>query len=230
MVVFVVDDDAAILRVIALALEQTGYTVVTADKTEIALSIVQKQRVDFAVVDLMLPDRQGWELVGILRKRSTIPIIVISAIGDLDRRIQLLQTGADDYLVKPFEPRELVARIEAVQRRLLPLPADSGPEYTFGPYRVNLQDRTCVRGVERVRLTQSEFIVLENLLTAPGRVFSRDQLLDKLHDWDEDDIPTTRSIDVHIVTLRAKLEADPKHPRWIETVWGMGYRFRRDSR
>lgn len=227
MVILVVDDDIAISEVITSTLTEAGHTVHQASTAQEALDMATRIPIAFAIVDLLLPDRQGWDVVRVLRRRSSLPIIVISAIGDLDRRVQLLQSGADDYLVKPFEPRELLARLEAVQRRLVPIPLDGHPEFTFGPYRVNIRDRTCLRGFESVRLTQSEFVLLETLITTPGRVYSRDQLLDRLHDWDGDDTPTTRSIDVHIATLRAKIETDPRHPQWIETVWGVGYRFRR---
>lgn len=227
--VLIVDDDDAILRSLSDAVGQAGYTVYSANTASRALDIVNSQPVDFAVIDLMLPDRQGWHLVKTLRKQSSLPVIVISAITDLDRRVQLLTSGADDYLVKPFDPRELVARMEVIQRRLLPLPDDRTTEITFGPYRVNLRDKTCVRGTDIVKLTPSEFAILQTLVVSPGRLYSRDQLLDSLHHWNADDAPTIRSIDVHIGTLRGKIEPHPKHPRWIETVWGLGYRFRRED-
>ncbi len=230
MLVIVVDDDKPILRGLANALTKAGYDIKEATTAVQALDIVKSYPVDLAIIDLMLPDRQGWDLVKSLRKRSSLPIVVISAISDLTRRIQLLQSGADDYLVKPFEPSELIARMEAIQRRLLPLPPDRQPEVTFGPYRVNLADQLCLRGKERIGLTPSEFAILEALITAPGRVYSRDQLLDRLHEWDSDSFSIPRSIDVHISTLRAKIEPNPKRPRWIETVWGVGYRFRGDDR
>ncbi len=193
------------------------------------MEIVNSQPVDFAIIDLMLPDQQGWHLVKTLRKRTPLPVIVISAITDLSRRVQLLTSGADDYLVKPFDPRELLARMEAIQRRLMPLSKSPCAEITFGPYRVNLRDKICVRGTDNVKLTPSEFTILQTLVTSPGRVYSRDQLLDNLHNWTDDDAPTPRSIDVHIGTLRGKIETNPKRPRWIETVWGLGYRFRRED-
>ncbi len=229
MVVLIVDDDSAIVHNLGEWLTQAGYSVCTAHTAARAIEIVNSQPIDFAIIDLMLPDRQGWHLVKTLRQQSSLPVIVISAITDLSRRVQLLTSGADDYLVKPFDPRELLARMEAIQRRLLPLTDDRSTEVTFGPYRVNLRDKTTVRGTDDVKLTPSEFTILQTLVTSPGRVYSRDQLLDKLHDAIADDAPTPRSIDVHIGTLRGKLEANPKRPRWIETVWGLGYRFRRED-
>lgn len=230
MFVMVVDDDVLIRRGLSSALTKAGYHVLEAGTATEALHIIKSQSVDLALIDLMLPDRQGWDLVKSLRKCSSLPIIIISAITDLARRVQLLQSGADDYLVKPFEPSELIARMEAIQRRLIPLPADRQPEVTFGPYRVNLRDQVCLRGKTHVALTQSEFAILEMLITAPGRVYSRDQLLERLHEWGSESFSIPRSIDVHISTLRAKIEPNPKRPRWIETVWGMGYRFRGDDR
>lgn len=225
----VVDDDAAILRGLATMLGNAGYSVHEAPCAAVALDLMRRQHIEFAIIDLMLPDRQGWDLMKAMRRHTSIPIIVISAIADLDRRVQLLQSGADDYLVKPFEARELLARIEAVQRRLMPLPADGAPEFSFGPYRIDTAHKVCLRGAHHVPLTPSEFVILETLLSAPGRIYSRDQLLDRLHGWDGDSESTPRSIDVHIATLRAKIESNPKTPRWIETVWGMGYRFRSDD-
>ncbi len=224
-----VDDDAAILRGLVTMLENAGYSVQQAPNAAAALDLMQRQHIEFAIIDLMLPDRQGWDLMKAIRRHTSIPIIVISAIADLDRRVQLLQSGADDYLVKPFEARELLARIEAVQRRLMPLPTDGTPEFSFGPYRVDTVHKICLRGADRVPLTASEFTILQTLLSAAGRIYSRDQLLDRLHGWDDDSASTPRSIDVHIATLRAKIESNPKTPRWIETVWGIGYRFRRNG-
>lgn len=193
-----------------------------------AWAIMQKQRVNVAIVDLMLPDHQGWHLVQNIRRQASLPILVISALDDLDRRVKLLQSGADDYLTKPFAPRELLARIEAVVRRLAPWPQEGTTDIPFGPYRVYLDHKTCYRGQERVALTTSELTLLEALITNPGRIFSREQLLARLHGWDDGTL-TLRVVDVHIASLRAKLEPDPKRPRWIETVWGVGYRFRRDD-
>lgn len=226
MTLLIVEDDPAISRVISHAAQQHGHTVLSTSTAEEGWDLLQTRGVDFVVIDLTLPHQQGGELVTNIRRISTVPIIVVSAITNLERRVALLQRGADDYLVKPFEPVELLARIDAVSRRLV---SHKAPNRTlcFGPYTFVAHEKSLRKNTDTVALTASEFTLLEALLEYPGRVYSREQLLDRIHGW-ADGSPTHRIIDVHIAALRAKIERDSKKPYWIETVWGMGYRFRRD--
>lgn len=178
---------------------------------------------DVVIMDLMLPGEDGLSLTRWLKTETCWPIIMLSARGEPLDRIIGLEVGADDYLAKPFEPRELLARIRAVLRRGQPTPdtVDSGMH--FGVYRLDTETRQLWRGTEAVALTAAEYTLLEILVTHPNRVLSRDQIMEWLKGYERDAFD--RSIDVRVTRLRRKIEADPAHPVFLRTVWGQGYLF-----
>lgn len=226
MTILLVEDDPAVVRTVEVYAMRQGYRVAaTADGDE-ALDAVAQGAVDVALVDLMLPGWSGWDVVEEMRRLSALPIIVISALGSLDRRLQLLGLGADDYLVKPFAPAELMARLATILRRTRSLAANA--PIPFGPFVLDRPGRVLHRGDGTVDLTASEFSVLEALVEHAGRTLTRAQLLARLHDQGtlaaRDADRSTRMVDMHIAALRAKLGDDAHHPRWIVTVWGTGYR------
>jgi DNA-binding response OmpR family regulator len=222
--VLVVDDEPTIAEVVARYLERAGYrTRVAADGVQ-ALEAAATQRPDLVVLDLMLPGLDGLEVMRRLREqdRDRIAVILLTAKGEESDRVIGLRLGADDYVVKPFSPAELVARVDAVLRRV-----GTSPELESS---LELSDMTIdpaarrvfVRG-EEVQLTQREFDVLLFLARHPGQVFSRNQLMDAV--WQYSFYTDTSTVTVHIRRLRSKIEADPAMPRHIQTVWGVGYRF-----
>jgi two-component system, OmpR family, response regulator ResD len=222
--VLVVDDEPTIAEVVSRYLERAGYrTQVAADGVE-ALAAVASDRPDLVVLDLMLPGIDGLEVMRRMREQGSerIATILLTAKGEESDRVVGLRLGADDYVVKPFSPAELVARVDAVLRRIDTSPGRSQPlrcgDLTIDP----TSRRVHVRG-EEVQLTQREFDVLLFLARHPGQVFSRNQLMDAI--WQYSFYSDTSTVTVHIRRLRAKIEIDPAQPRHIETVWGVGYRF-----
>ena len=222
--VLVVDDEPTIAEVVSRYLERAGYsTRVAADGVQ-ALAAVADHRPDLVVLDLMLPGIDGLEVMRRLceQGRERIATILLTAKGDESDRVVGLRLGADDYVVKPFSPAELVARVDAVLRRIDTSPSRLEPltcsDLTIDP----TARRVHVRGQE-VQLTQREFDVLLFLARHPGQVFSRNQLMDAV--WQYSFYSDTSTVTVHIRRLRAKIELDPAQPGHIETVWGVGYRF-----
>jgi len=222
--VLVVDDEPTIAEVVSRYLERAGYsTRVAADGTH-ALEAMANQRPDLVVLDLMLPGIDGLEVMRRMRERDheRVAVILLTAKGEESDRVIGLRLGADDYVVKPFSPAELVARVDAVLRRVDTSPAHEAPlqcsDLTIEP----ASRRVYVRG-EEIQLTQREFDVLLFLARHPGQVFSRNQLMDAI--WQYSFYTDTSTVTVHIRRLRTKIELDPAQPRHIETVWGVGYRF-----
>ena len=222
--VLVVDDEPTIAEVVSRYLERAGYsTRVAADGTH-ALQAMANQRPDLVVLDLMLPGIDGLEVMRRMRERDheRVAVILLTAKGEESDRVIGLRLGADDYVVKPFSPAELVARVDAVLRRVDTAPANEAPlqcsDMTIEP----ASRRVHVRG-EEIQLTQREFDVLVFLARHPGQVFSRNQLMDAI--WQYSFYTDTSTVTVHIRRLRTKIELDPAQPRHIETVWGVGYRF-----
>jgi DNA-binding response OmpR family regulator len=218
--VLVVDDDAKTVELVKLYLNRDGYRVITAGDGNDALRLARENHPDLIVLDLMLPGMSGLEVCRVLREESDVPIIMLTALTTDDDRLKGLELGADDYVTKPFSPRELAARVRAVLRRL---PGERGPEkIEHGALLVDfLKHEAFVEG-KSLNLTPIEFKLLGALVKEPGRVFSRAQIIDKAlgHDFNGFD----RTIDVHILKLRRKLEPDPHHPRYLKTVYGAGYK------
>jgi two-component system response regulator ResD len=222
--VLVVDDEPTIAEVVSRYLERAGYRTRVAYDGIQALELVAKQRPDLVVLDLMLPGVDGLEVMRRLREqdRERIALILLTAKGEESDRIIGLRLGADDYVVKPFSPAELVARVDAVLRRVDTSPAHEAPIELSDMTIDAAARRVFVRG-EEVQLTQREFDVLLFLARHPGQAFSRNQLMDAI--WQYSFYTDTSTVTVHIRRLRSKIESDPAQPHHIETVWGVGYRF-----
>jgi DNA-binding response OmpR family regulator len=222
--ILVVDDEPNVLELISLYLTRNGYQVSTAADGKEALRQFEKVNPDLVILDLMLPEIDGWEVCQQIRSQSQTPIIMVTARTDDLDRILGLEMGADDYLPKPFNPRELVARVKAVLRRAhAPKPAvDAGNILSFPELVVNKTRHTAVVGDEEVPLTPKEFDLLWVMASHPGRTFTRDELLE--HVWGFDYFGDDRTIDVHVKRLRRKLEPDDAKYHYIHTVWGVGYR------
>jgi DNA-binding response OmpR family regulator len=221
--VLVVDDEPTIAEVVARYLERAGYrTGIAHDGTD-ALAQAARDRPDLVVLDLMLPGVDGLEVMRRLREEPTPPgVILLTAKGEESDRVIGLRQGADDYVVKPFSPAELVARVDAVLRRV-DRPAERSEPLVAGDVRIDPGARQVTVRDEAIALTQREFDLLLFMARHPHQAFSRNQLMDAV--WQYSFYTDTSTVTVHIRRLRTKLERDPSHPRHLETVWGIGYRF-----
>jgi DNA-binding response OmpR family regulator len=222
--ILVIDDEPSIREVVSLYLRRAGYEVVVASDGQAALEALADHTPDLVVLDLMLPHVDGYEITRYLRAEGSTPIIMLTARREETDRILGLEMGADDYVVKPFSPRELVSRVKAVLRRTMPAdPAEEEEALTFGDLRIDPATRVVeVQGTEK-SLTPRSFDLLWVLARHPRQVFSRDQLLDLAWGMNEYIDPST--VTVHIHRLREELEPDPTNPRHLQTVWGVGYKF-----
>ena len=220
--ILVVNDDKKIVQLVSLYLRKEGYRVLPAFDGQEALEIARSQQPDLIVLDLFLPELDGTDVCRLLRADSRVPIIMLTARATDEDKLLGLDLGADDYLTKPFNPRELVARVRAVLRRTLPDDDPKG-ELHFGDLAISLVRREVAAHGQPVSLTPTEFRLLETLVREPGRAFSRSELLDRAFGFDYDGIE--RTVDVHIMNLRRKIEPQPGTPRYIMTVPGFGYRF-----
>ncbi len=221
--VLLVEDERAIRDAIEAYLEREGFWVTPVGDGEAALDAAEKHAFDLVVLDLMLPKLSGEDVARHLRDSSDVPIIMLTAKGAEEERVAGLEMGADDYLVKPFSPRELVARVRALMRRAH---SDAQPQrdrMTFGELDIDLAGHRVYLSGEEVELTASEFKLLVTLARYPGRVYSRMELVEKVLGYDFEGYE--RAIDSHVKNLRAKLRDDPRDPRFIRTVFGSGYRF-----
>ncbi|MFJ3659901.1 response regulator transcription factor [Streptomyces sp. NPDC090119] len=225
--VLVVDDDPTVAEVVAGYLSRAGHAVDRAADGPSALASAAGQWPDLVVLDLMLPGMDGLEVCARLRERGPVPVIMLTARGDEEDRVLGLEVGADDYVTKPFSPRELVLRVESVLRRTRPAdrPTTSGPLAAAGLTLDPAARRATKDGVE-LALTLREFDLLAFLLRHPGRAFGREELMREVWGWDFGDLST---VTVHVRRLRGKIEDDPARPRLIRTVWGVGYRFEPDA-
>ena len=219
--ILVVDDELKIARLVRDYLVEAGFDVMIASSGPAALASARSERPDLVVLDLGLPGMDGYDVTRAIRGQSAIPIIMLTARSEETDRIVGLELGADDYVVKPFSPRELVARVKAVLRR-------TGGEVGTETIRaldliISLPHRSVERNGTRIELTSSEFELLRALASSPGRVFTRGQLLDVMRGVSFESYE--RAIDAHIKNLRKKIETDPRHPRYVLTVYGVGYKF-----
>jgi len=218
--VLVVDDDVKTVELVKLYLNRDGYRVLTAYDGVEALRQAREGHPDLIVLDIMLPGIDGLEVCRTLRNESEVPIIMLTARTTDQDKLTGLSLGADDYMTKPFSPRELAARVRAVLRRL---PGERGPnEIKYGKLTVNFLQHEAYMANKPLNLTLVEFKLLGILIKEPGRVFSRAQLIEKALGYDFEGFD--RTIDVHILNLRRKIEPDPKHPRYIKTIYGAGYK------
>jgi len=222
--ILVVDDEPSIVELVAYNLRRSGYEVLTADNGEDALRIAQAGELDLLILDVMLPGIDGFEVLRALRRASDLPVLMLTARGEEIDRVVGFEIGADDYVAKPFSPRELTGRVKALLRRLRrPAEPEESEALQFGALSVNFVTYEILRGGERVDLTPTEFQILKVLAQNPGRVFSRDELVDRV--MGPDFFGDVRTVDVHIRHLRAKIEENPSEPKLIETVRGAGYKF-----
>ena len=219
--VLVVDDEPTIVEIVARYMERAGYETHQAGDGPEALRLAELHRPDLVVLDLMLPGLDGLEVMRRLHERPgrRIAVILLTARGEESDRLVGLRDGADDYVVKPFSPAELVARVDAVLRRVAP-PVAEEPPIEHGPLRLEPATRRAFLDGEELALTMREFDLLAYLAAHPGRVYSRDQLMEAV--WGEPFFNDTSTVTVHVRRLRAKLGDDPAAPRFIETVWGVG--------
>jgi DNA-binding response OmpR family regulator len=220
--VLVVEDEMKIARLVRDYLEHAGFEVVVTGDGDSAISSARGSRPDLVVLDLGLPGRDGLDVARELRRTSHVPIVILTARGDESDRIVGLEIGADDYVVKPFSPKELVARIRAVLRRATS--AEASPEVLrIGDIDVDVPRMRVWRAGSPVDLTSTEFQLLATVARQPGRVFTRSQLLDAIHGVAFESYE--RAIDAHVKNIRKKLEPEPSRPRYLLTVHGVGYRF-----
>jgi DNA-binding response OmpR family regulator len=220
--ILVVDDEKRIVNLLRAYLEEAGYRVVTAADGRQALFSARHEKPDLVILDLMMPEMDGWEFTRRYRQESDAPVIMLTArIEDVDKIVGL-ELGADDYVTKPFSPREVVARVRAVLRRSLHEPAPPAV-LRAGDLVLDMDTHTVTRAGEHVELTPTEFNLLAALMERPGRVMSRLELLESAQGDAYEGYE--RTVDVHVKNLRRKLEPDPKDPRYILTVFGVGYKF-----
>ncbi len=224
--ILVVDDEPKIVRLVQAYLEKAGFQVIPAYRGQEALDLFKREEPALIVLDLMLPDIDGMDVARKIRKESDVPIIMLTARTEEADRVAGLELGADDYVVKPFNPRELVARVRAVLRRSEGLTKPRVIE--AGDLVIDLDSHEVrVRG-ERISLTPTEFQLLATMAEQPGRVFTRLQLIDALYGTTY--ATSDRTVDTHIKNLRRKIEPDPKNPRYLLTVHGVGYKFQGEER
>lgn len=224
MKILVVDDEQPLLDALQYALQREGFEVITATDSEEALQTFNEQNPDLVILDVMLPTRSGFEVCQILRRRSNVPIIMLTAKGTEGDRVVGLEIGADDYVTKPFSMRELMARIKSVLRRASPPASPAGPILKAGELTLDVNRHEARLGNTVLNLSPKEFELLRFLMEHPGQVFSRQTLLDRV--WGEEKYIEERTVDVHIHWLREKIEPDPRKPKYLLTVRGVGYKFR----
>jgi DNA-binding response OmpR family regulator len=224
--VLVVDDEPKITKLAQDYLERSGFRVLAAPDGQTALTLFRHERPDFVVLDLNLPGMDGLDVCRAIRKESEVPVIMLTARAEETDRLIGLELGADDYIVKPFSPRELVARVRAVLRRVQGGVRQAGL-IRAGDLEIDLNGFKVTRAGQPVHLTRTEFTLLAALAQNPGQTMTREQLLDRLHGVVYEGFD--RSIDSHIKNMRRKIEPDPLNPKYVVTVYGVGYQFREEA-
>ncbi|HBP54286.1 MAG TPA: DNA-binding response regulator [Synechococcus sp. UBA8638] len=228
--ILIVDDEASIRRILEARLSMIGYMVHSASNGEEALDLFHRHQPDLLVLDVMMPKLDGYGVCQEVRRESDVPIIMLTALGDVADRITGLELGADDYVIKPFSPKELEARIRSVLRRIDKESGSGAPNSGLihvGQLHIDANKRQVFKGDERIRLTGMEFSLLELLVSRSGEPFSRSEILKEVWGYTPERHVDTRVVDVHISRLRAKLEEDPANPELILTARGTGYLFQR---
>ena len=222
--VVVIDDEPSVQEVVRGYLEKDGYLVYVAGNGREGLALAERTKPGLLVLDLMLPDVAGEDVAREIRARSDVPILMLTAKASEDERVGGLALGADDYLVKPFSPRELVARVRAILRRTqgTEMPLVETLSFDGAALEIDTVQHEVRRDDEAVELTPNEYKLLTTLARYPGRVYSRFELINHVQGYEYEGYE--RTIDAHVKNLRKKIEPDPKHPRYVETVFGMGYR------
>jgi OmpR family response regulator RpaB len=230
--ILVVDDELSIRQILETRLSIRGYTVILAANGEEALYRFRKEQPNLVILDIMLPKIDGYEVCSEIRKESQVPIIMLTALGDISDRVTGLELGADDYVMKPFSPKELEARIRSVLRRTastnaIPRKTPNQSILNIGTLEIDTNRRQVFKGKKRIKLTGMEFNLLELLVTKAGERLSRSMILDRVWGYTPERYLDTRVVDVHISRLRSKLEEDPSNPDLIITARGTGYMFQR---
>lgn len=230
--ILVVDDELSIRQILETRLSIRGYKVILAANGEEALQLFRKEQPDLVILDIMLPKIDGYQVCSEIRKESSVPIIMLTALGDISDRVMGLELGADDYVMKPFSPKELEARVRAVLRRLESTASITNHNTNqnilqIGALAIDTNKRQVFKGTERVKLTGMEFNLLELLVMKAGERLSRSMILDRVWGYTPERYLDTRVVDVHISRLRSKLEEDPSNPDLIITARGTGYMFQR---
>jgi two-component system, OmpR family, response regulator RegX3 len=221
--ILIVEDEESISEPLASALEREGYETAVAPTAAAALEAVRSKDLDLVLLDVMLPDGDGREILRDIRSRNSTPVIMLSARGEETDMVVGLELGADDYISKPFRAAELIARIRAVLRRTGEKQAPSASALDIDDVRLDLDTRTVTKDGEPIDLTLKEFDLLRALMERAGRVASRQELMDEV--WDPHWFGPTKTLDVHVSSLRKKLDDDPNEPRYIHTIRGVGFRF-----
>jgi|Transcript_39707 two-component system, OmpR family, response regulator RpaB len=230
--ILIVDDELTIRQILETRLSIRGYNVVLAANGEEALDLFRKEEPNLVILDIMLPKIDGYEVCSEIRKESQVPIIMLTALGDISDRVMGLELGADDYVMKPFSPKELEARIRSVLRRtqsqsVIMVPNTNRSILQVGTLAIDTNKRQVFKGTKRIKLTGMEFNLLELLVTKAGERLSRSTILDLVWGYTPERYLDTRVVDVHISRLRSKLEEDPSNPDLIITARGTGYMFQR---
>ena len=223
--ILVVDDDKSIIEIVQAYLEQAGFSVLTAYNGASAMHTLHHEKPDLLILDLMLPDRDGWDITSSIRhdkRLATIPIIMLTARVDDSDKIVGLELGADDYVTKPFNPREIVARVRALLRRRQLDQAEQIDFLEVGLLHLDLGARTLTLDGKLIELTPTEFNLIKIFMESPGHTFDREHLLEKALGYGYEGFG--RTLDTHIRNLRKKIEPDPQNPTYIQTVYGIGYR------
>ncbi|WP_054026213.1 response regulator transcription factor [Bacillus sp. FJAT-28004] len=229
--VLVIEDDVMMSDMLSMYLSEEGYSVMQAYRADDGLRIASEFDPDLVLLDLILPDLDGMEVCALIRKRSNVPIMILSMKSEVSERVQALKAGADDYMCKPFSMHEMTARVEALIRRSNTMQNETAQQVSAA-VEVNVEGELIQLDFERrlllvrgqlVETTFSEYELMKLFLAYPGKVFSREELINTIRGFDS--FVTDRAIDVHIVNLRKKIELNPKEPRLIRTVWGFGYKY-----
>ncbi len=224
--ILIADDEPHILESIGSYLKEDGFLVVTAQNGREALFVFRHEKPDLVILDVMMPEMDGWEAARLIRKESSVPLLFLTARVEEIDQIRGLEIGADEYLPKPFSPRMVVARVRALLRRVYGELLSEPSVYRVGAVELNTETHLVSVAGQRIDLTPSEFGILKALITRPGRVYTRMELLDYLQG--EAFAGYERTVDVHVKNLRIKIEPDTKNPEYIETVYGVGYRMTPD--
>ncbi len=220
--ILIVDDEKNIVELIKFHLKKENYRVIEAYKGKDAIDLFKKEKPDLIILDVMLPDMGGFEVCKNIRKESKVPIIMLTAKGEEIDKILGFELGADDYITKPFSPRELLARIKAILKRTRTTNVDTN-QIQLGPFKVNVNRREIYKNDVLLELKPKEFDLLKLFIMNPGRVFTRQYLLEQI--WGYDYLGDTRTVDVHIRRLRQKIEDNAKNANYIKTIHGVGYKF-----
>ncbi|CAM4512218.1 DNA-binding response OmpR family regulator [Paenibacillus endophyticus] len=230
--VLVIEDDVMMSDMLSMYLSEEGYSVMQAYRADDGLRIASEFDPDLVLLDLILPDLDGMEVCSLIRKRSNVPIMILSMKSEVSERVQALKAGADDYMCKPFSMHEMTARVEALIRRSSSMQTETTQQQVAAaveviddgdPIQLDFERRLLLVRGQLVETTFSEYELMKLFLAYPGKVFSREELINTIRGFDS--FVTDRAIDVHIVNLRKKIEQNPKEPRLIRTVWGFGYKY-----